>query len=139
MSFLDPCPAKRLGVCWTWTCLRTSFTAMANGRYWPKSPGREVDRSPTGARPQPRVPQKVSSKSIAGLPHRFSPNSSRCSRVGLKRSSLRLTAWARCCSATVRLRGTEYPQPENFGVQSVLTPPSEEKMLEAFTSVELTP
>jgi len=38
-----------------------------------------------------------------------------------------------------RIRGTEYPQAEDFAVQSVLTPPSEEKMLEAFTSVELTP
>src|SRR5437762_6312086 len=36
-------------------------------------------------------PQKISSKSIAGLPHSFSQNSSRCSRAGLKRSSLRLT------------------------------------------------
>ena len=41
--------------------------------------------------------------------------------------------------AAERIRGTEYPQAEDFAVQSVLTPPSEEKMLEAFTSVELTP
>src|SRR5205809_2302691 len=41
--------------------------------------------------------------------------------------------------AAERIRGTEYPQAEEFAVQSVLTPPSEEKMLEAFTPVELTP
>src|SRR5881398_1325254 len=41
--------------------------------------------------------------------------------------------------AAERIRGTEYPQAEDFAVQSVLTPPSEEKMLEAFTPVELTP
>src|SRR6266699_1406966 len=195
-----PCPAKHLDVCWTWTCLRTSFTAMANWPYWPKSPGRGPDRSPTGARPQARAPQKISSKSIAGLPHSFSRNSSRCSRVGLKRSSLRLTAEDRLLplfeplqvsmlvcghthmqfdrmiggtrvvnagsvgmpfgepgaywlllgpdvqlrrtlydftQAAEHIRGTEYPQAEDFAVQSVLTPPSEEKMLEAFTSVEL--
>src|SRR5207245_9130705 len=41
--------------------------------------------------------------------------------------------------AAERIRGTAYPQAEDFAVQSLLTPPSEEKMLEAFTSVELTP
>jgi predicted phosphodiesterase len=41
--------------------------------------------------------------------------------------------------AAERIRATEYPQAEDFAVQSELTPPSEEKMLEAFTSVELTP
>src|SRR5438067_18229 len=47
-------------------------------------------------------PQKVSSRSIAGLPHSCNRTWSRCSRTGLKRSSLRLTAWARCCSAIAR-------------------------------------
>lgn len=37
------------------------------------------------------------------------------------------------------IRGTEYPQAENFAVQSVLAPPSEEKMLEVFTPFELRP
>jgi len=41
--------------------------------------------------------------------------------------------------AAQRIRGTEYPQAEDFAVQSVLTPPSEEKMLEVSTPVELTP
>src|SRR5881396_2469670 len=34
--------------------------------------------------------------------------------------------------AAERIRGTEYPRAEEFAVQSVLTPPSEEKMLEVF-------
>jgi predicted phosphodiesterase len=41
--------------------------------------------------------------------------------------------------AAERIRGTEYPQAEDFAVQSVLTPPSEEKMLEVFQPFELTP
>jgi predicted phosphodiesterase len=41
--------------------------------------------------------------------------------------------------AAERIRGTEYPQAEDFARQSVLTPPSEEKMLEVFTPVELIP
>lgn len=41
--------------------------------------------------------------------------------------------------AAGRIRGTEYPQAEDFAVQSVLTPPSEEKMLEVFKSFELAP
>ena len=40
--------------------------------------------------------------------------------------------------AAERIRGTEYPQAEDFAVQSVLTPPSEEKMLEVFRPFELT-
>src|SRR5437762_6312084 len=58
MLFPAPCPAKRLGVCWTWTCLHTSFTAMANWPCWRKWPGRGPGRSPTGAPPQARVPRK---------------------------------------------------------------------------------
>ena len=41
--------------------------------------------------------------------------------------------------AAERFRGTEYPQAEDFAAQSVLTPPSEEKMLEVLTPVELRP
>lgn len=41
--------------------------------------------------------------------------------------------------AAERIRDTEYPQAEDFAVQSVLTPPSEEKMLEVFRPFELTP
>jgi predicted phosphodiesterase len=41
--------------------------------------------------------------------------------------------------AAERIRGTEYPQTEDFAVQSVLTPPSEEKMIEVFTPFELIP
>jgi diadenosine tetraphosphatase ApaH/serine/threonine PP2A family protein phosphatase len=41
--------------------------------------------------------------------------------------------------AAERIRGTPYPQAEDFALQSVLTPPSEEKMLEVFTPVELRP
>ena len=41
--------------------------------------------------------------------------------------------------AAERIRGTGYPQAEDFAVQSVLTPPSEEKMLEVFRPFELTP
>jgi len=41
--------------------------------------------------------------------------------------------------AAERIRGTEYPQAEDFAVQSVLRPPSEEKMLEVFTAIELRP
>jgi predicted phosphodiesterase len=37
------------------------------------------------------------------------------------------------------IRGTEYPQAESFAVQSVLTPPTEEKMLEFFAPFELKP
>src|SRR5947199_6083250 len=41
--------------------------------------------------------------------------------------------------AAERIRGTEYPQAEDFAVQSVLTPASEEKMLEVFAPFELKP
>ena len=41
--------------------------------------------------------------------------------------------------AAERIRGTEYPQAEDFAVQSVLTPPSEERMLEVFARFELRP
>ena len=41
--------------------------------------------------------------------------------------------------AAERIRGTEYPQAEDFAVQSVLTPPSEEQMLEVFRPFELRP
>jgi diadenosine tetraphosphatase ApaH/serine/threonine PP2A family protein phosphatase len=41
--------------------------------------------------------------------------------------------------AAERIRGTEYPQAEDFAMRSVLTPPSEEKMLEVFTPFELMP
>jgi predicted phosphodiesterase len=41
--------------------------------------------------------------------------------------------------AAERIRGTEYPQAEDFAAQSVLTPPSEETMLEVFRPFELRP
>ena len=41
--------------------------------------------------------------------------------------------------AAERIQGTAYPQAEEFAVQSVLTPPSQEKMLEVFTPFELKP
>jgi len=41
--------------------------------------------------------------------------------------------------AAERVRSTEYPQAEEFAVQSILTPPSEEKMLQVFTPFELKP
>ena len=41
--------------------------------------------------------------------------------------------------AAERIRTTKYPQADDFAVQSVLTPPSEEKMLEAFAPSELIP
>jgi predicted phosphodiesterase len=41
--------------------------------------------------------------------------------------------------AAERIRRTDYPQAEEFAVQSVLTPPSEEKMIEVFTAFELRP
>jgi predicted phosphodiesterase len=41
--------------------------------------------------------------------------------------------------AAERIRGTDYPQAEEFAMQSVLTPPSEEKMLEVFAPFELSP
>ncbi|PYK97588.1 MAG: hypothetical protein DME32_15570 [Verrucomicrobia bacterium] len=41
--------------------------------------------------------------------------------------------------AAERIRATEYPQAEEFAAQSVLTPPSEEKMLELFAPFELRP
>jgi predicted phosphodiesterase len=41
--------------------------------------------------------------------------------------------------AVERIRATEYPQADDFALQSVLTPPSEEKMLEVFASFELRP
>jgi len=41
--------------------------------------------------------------------------------------------------AAEHIRATEYPQAEEFAAQSVLTPPSEEKMLEVFAPFELRP
>ena len=41
--------------------------------------------------------------------------------------------------AAERIQGTAYPQAEEFAVQSVLTPPSQEEMLEVFTPFELKP
>jgi predicted phosphodiesterase len=42
-------------------------------------------------------------------------------------------------AAAERIRGTDYPQAEEFAAQSVLAPPSEEAMLEAFAAFELSP
>ncbi len=42
-------------------------------------------------------------------------------------------------AAAKRIRGTEYPQAEDFAVQSVLAPPSEEAMLKVFAPFELSP
>jgi len=39
--------------------------------------------------------------------------------------------------AAERIRGTKYPQAEDFAARNVLQPPSEEKTLEAFARVEL--
>jgi len=39
--------------------------------------------------------------------------------------------------AAERIRGTKYPQAEEFATRNVLAPPSEEGMLAAFTKVEL--
>jgi putative phosphoesterase len=39
--------------------------------------------------------------------------------------------------AAERIRGTKYPQAEDFATRNVLAPPSEEGMLAAFTKVEL--
>jgi predicted phosphodiesterase len=39
--------------------------------------------------------------------------------------------------AAARIRGTDYPQAEQFAAKSVLQPPSEEEMLAAFTGIEL--
>jgi len=41
--------------------------------------------------------------------------------------------------AAKRVREADYSQADDFAVQSVLTPPSEEKMLEVFTPFELRP
>jgi len=41
--------------------------------------------------------------------------------------------------AAERVRATDYPQAEEFALQSVLTPPSEETMLELFAPFELKP
>src|SRR5438093_8940667 len=198
---------------------------MANGRYWSKSPGREVDRSPTGARPQPRVPPEsiieIYRWTAAQVQPEFEPVLARwpktlqleidglgqvlfCHSTPRSETEVftRLTAEDRLLpifeglnapvvlcghthmqfdrmigrtrvvnagsvgmpfgepgaywlllgpdvrlrrtlydftQAAERIRGTEYPHAEDFAVQSVLTPPSEEKMLEAFTPVELTP
>lgn len=53
--------------------------------------------------------------------------------VQLRRTHYDLT------QAAERIRGTEYPQADDFAVQSVLIPPSEEQMLEVFRPCELTP
>lgn len=42
-------------------------------------------------------------------------------------------------TAADRIRATAYPQAEDFAVQSVLRPPSEEQMLEVFRPFELSP
>jgi len=42
-------------------------------------------------------------------------------------------------AAVERIRGTEYPQAEEFAAQSVLSPPAEETMLEVFSRFELSP
>jgi len=41
--------------------------------------------------------------------------------------------------AAERIRGTEYPEAEDFAAQSVLAPPSEEEMLKVFARFELSP
>ena len=41
--------------------------------------------------------------------------------------------------AADRIRDTDYPEAEDFAVQSVLAPPSEEAMLKAFARFELSP
>jgi predicted phosphodiesterase len=42
-------------------------------------------------------------------------------------------------AAAERIRGTQYPQAEDFAVQSILVPPSEEAMLKVFAPFELSP
>ena len=49
---------------------------------------------------------------------------------------LRRTAYD-LAKAAARIRGTEYPQAEDFAAHNVLQPPSEAAMLEAFTKVPL--
>ncbi|MGB9467316.1 MAG: metallophosphoesterase family protein [Candidatus Acidiferrum sp.] len=51
--------------------------------------------------------------------------------VQLRRSSYDLA------KAAARIRGTQYPQAQEFAERNVLQPPSEEKTLEAFSRVEL--
>jgi putative phosphoesterase len=51
--------------------------------------------------------------------------------IQLKRTSYDLAKAAEC------IRGTKYPQADEFAVHSVLQPPSETQMLGAFTRVEL--
>ncbi len=51
---------------------------------------------------------------------------------------LRRTAYG-LAQAAERIRSTDYPQAEQFAVQSVLTPPSEQSMLELFSRFELKP
>ena len=51
---------------------------------------------------------------------------------------LRRTAYD-FAAAAERIRDTGYPQAEEFAVQSVLAPPSEETMLEVFAPFELSP
>jgi diadenosine tetraphosphatase ApaH/serine/threonine PP2A family protein phosphatase len=41
--------------------------------------------------------------------------------------------------AAERIRATKYPQAEDFAMQSILSPPSEETMLKAFAAFELSP
>ena len=49
---------------------------------------------------------------------------------------LRRTAYD-LAKAAERIRGTEYPQAEDFAAHNILQPPSEAAMLEAFTKVPL--
>jgi len=51
---------------------------------------------------------------------------------------LRRTAYD-FAEAAERIRGTDYPQAEEFVVQSVVSPPSEETMLKVFAPFELSP
>jgi predicted phosphodiesterase len=51
---------------------------------------------------------------------------------------LRRTAYD-LAQAAKRIRSTDYPQAQQFAVQSVLTPPSEQSMLELFSRFELKP
>ena len=53
--------------------------------------------------------------------------------IQLRRTLYDFTQAAEC------IRGTKYPQAKEFAGQSVLTPPSEETMLEVFTPFELRP
>lgn len=51
---------------------------------------------------------------------------------------LRRTAYD-FAQAAEQIQQTQYPQAEDFAAQAVLTPPSEESMVELYTQIELTP